>query len=132
MALLAPNASEQVWLENILNITAPQTLLLKLYTNDKTPAEADTEADYTVAVGFGYADVSLTPGNWVLTPGAPTLAAYPQVIFTFTGALGNVYGYYITQTTSGKIMWAERFPSAPHNVVNNGDQVKVTPKVTLE
>ena len=132
MALVTPNASEVDWLENRLNITAPQTALLKLYTNNKTPAETDTEADYTEAAGFGYAAVSLTPGNWVLTPGAPTLAAYPLVTFTFTGALGNVYGYYMVQTTSGKIMWAERFSDGPYNVVNNGDQIKVTPKVTLE
>ena len=95
MALLAPNAAEDVMLQNILNKTAPQTLLLKLYTNNYTPVETSTEANFTVATGFGYADVSLTPASWTITPGNPTSAAFPQQTFTFTGALGNVYGYYI-------------------------------------
>lgn len=126
MALLVPSAAEDVMFQNILNITAPQTLKLKLYTNNYTPVEGSTEANFTEAAGNGYADVSLTPGNWVITPGNPSSADYPQVTFTFTGNLGNVYGYYVVQTTSGKIMWAELFTDGPYNIVNNGDQIKIT------
>ena len=110
MALVTPNAAEDVMFQNILNKTAPQTLRLKLYTNNYTPVEASTEADFTEASGNGYADVSLTASSWTITPGAPTSAAFPQQTFTFTGNLGNVYGYYIVQTTSGKIMWAKNWP----------------------
>ncbi len=132
MALLVPSAAEEVMFKNILNITAPQTLKLKLYSNNYTPIEASVEGDFTEAAGFGYAEVSLTPGSWVVTPGNPTSAAFPQQTFTFTGALGNVYGYYIVQTTSGKIMWAEKFTDGPYNIVNNGDQIKITLSITLE
>lgn len=132
MALLVPNAAEDLVLQAIVNKTAAQTLVLKLYTNNVTPAEGDTEASYAEAGGSGYAAVTLTAASWTVTPGAPTAAEYPQVTFTFSGALGNVYGYFVVQTTSGKLMWAERFPGAPFNVQADGDQIKVTPRLTLE
>lgn len=132
MALLVPNGAEYDALRNFLNIAAPENLVLRLYTSNTTPAETDTAATYTEASGNGYASVSLTAGNWTVTEGAPTEAVYPEVTFTFTGALGNVYGYYITGATSGRIKWAERFTSAPFNIQNNGDQIKITPRITFD
>lgn len=132
MALLVPDQGEKIALEALLNKTAPQDLDLCLYTNNKTPAEADTEAGYTEAAGFGYALVQLLASNWTVTTGAPSSAAYPEQVFTFTGALGNVYGYFLKQRTSGKLVYAERFTNGPYNVQNNGDQVKVTPTITAD
>ena len=132
MAVVVPNAAEDVMLQNILNKTAPQNQTLKLYTNNVTPGEGDTESAYTEASGNGYAAKTLTGSSWSITPGAPSEASYAQQTWTFTGNLGNVYGYFVVQTTSGKIMWAERFSDGPYNVVNNGDTVSVTPKLTLE
>ena len=132
MALLAPNSSEDVMLQNILNKTAPQNVVLRLYTNNYTPVETSTEANFTEASGFGYASVTLPGASWTITPGNPTSASFAQQTFTFTGTLGNVYGYYMTQLTSGFIMWAERFTDGPYNIVNSGDQIKITPVITLE
>lgn len=132
MALVVPNQGEQIALEAFVGKTAGQNLVLRLYTNDVTPGETNTEATYTEASGNGYAAITLTAANWTVTPGAPTEAAYAEQTFTFTGALGDVYGYYFTQVTSGKLVWAERFTGAPFNIANNGDQIKITPKITLE
>lgn len=132
MALVVPSVSEERMLDTILNVVSPETLMLRLYTNNHTPAESSTTASFTEASGFGYAAVSLTPGSWVTTQGNPSTAAYPQVTFTFSGALGNVYGYYINQTTSTTLMWAELFTDGPYNIVNNGDQIKITLNLTLE
>jgi hypothetical protein len=132
MALVVPNAGEDVMLQNILNKTAPENQTLKLYTNNITPAETDTAGTYTEASGSGYAAKSLTGASWTVTPGAPTTAAAAQQTWTFTGALGNVYGYFVVQATSGIILWAERFTGAPFNVANNGDEIKVTPQFTGE
>jgi hypothetical protein len=52
--------------------------------------------------------------------------------FTFTGALGSIYGYFMTRATSGRIALAERFPSAPYAIVNNGDSIDLTPTITLD
>ena len=132
ITLLVPNASEAIILENFLNITAPEDLRLKLYSSDTTPSETDTELTYTETSGGGYADVALVAGSWVVTPGNPSNAAYPEVTFSFTGAAGNVYGYYGVQETSGALMWAERFTNAPLNIQNNGDEIRITLQITLE
>jgi hypothetical protein len=132
MSLLVPNQGESIALKALLNHTAPQNLVLRLYTNNKTPAETDTEADYTQASGSGYSAITLTGSSWTVTPGAPTSAAYAQQSFTFTGALGNVYGYYLTQASSGLLVYAERFASAPINIQNNGEKINITPTITCD
>src|SRR3972149_6191091 len=101
MTLVAVNQGEGIALKAILNHTAPQNLSLRLYKNDKTPVEADTEADYTQADYAGYAAVTLTGSSWTVTEGAPTIATFAQQSFTrsSTGAAQTVYGYYLTQVT---------------------------------
>ena len=131
MTLLVPNQGEAIALKALLNHTAPQNLDLRLYSSNTTPGDTDTEATYTEVSGFGYAAIQLTASGWVVTAGDPTSAAYPEQTFTFTGAAGNVYGYYITQRTSGYLVWAERFADGPYNVANNGDTAKITPVITL-
>lgn len=131
MTLLVPDVGESRMLQAIVNKTAPETLILHLYTSNTTPAEGDTTATYTEASGFGYASVTLTAASWTVTAGAPSHIDFAQQIFTFTGNLGNVYGYYINQTTSTILMWAERFTDGPYNIVNNGDQIKITPYIEL-
>jgi hypothetical protein len=133
MTLLVPNAAEDVMLQNILNKTAPQNQLLKLYKNNITPAETDTESTYTEADFTGYVAISLTGASWTITPGAPSNANAAEQIFTSTAVQSqNVFGYYVVQTTSGKILWAERFTTGPFLVQNIGDLVKVTPNFTGE
>ena len=127
MALLVPNQGEKIMLEAILNKVAPQDLDMKLYSNDKTPADGDTEADYTEVEGAGYAEKELVAANWNVVAGAPTEATYPEQTFTFTGAVGDVYGYYIVQRTSGKLVWAERFTTLFFGELA-GDILKVTAK----
>jgi len=130
--LVVPNAGEELALKNFLNHTAPQNQTLKLFTSNTTPAETDTAASFTEASGNGYSAIGLTGTSWTVTPGAPTSAAYAEQTFTFTGALGNVYGYFVVQASSGILMWAERFTGAPFNIANNGDQIKVTPTITAD
>jgi hypothetical protein len=132
MALVMPNQGEAIALEALVNKTAPETLELRLFTNNYTPINSTDETDVTEASGSGYSAKTLTGGSWTVTPGSPSSAAYAQQTFTFSGALGNVYGYYITQATSDKLVWAERFSNGPYNVQNVGDEIKVTPTITLQ
>lgn len=121
-------------LEALVNKTAPQTLVLKLFKSNTTPAEVHTEADYTEADFTGYASVALTGASWTASGSAPTQIAYAEQ--TFTSSAGsqnqNVYGYYVVQQTSGKLVWAERFSNGPYNIANSGDQIKVTPIFTQD
>jgi len=132
MSLLVPNHGEGDGLSYFVNKSAPENLVLRLFTNNITPAETDTAATYTEATGNGYSAITLTGANWTIVEGAPGTASYAEQTFTFTGALGNVYGYFLTRATSGRIALAERFTAAPFNITTNGDQIKITLQITLD
>ena len=128
MALVFPDVGENKALDHITNRVAPENWVLRLFTSNTTPAEGDTAVTYTEASGSGYASVTLTGASWGAASGGSI--SYAQQTFTFTGALGNVYGYYYTEVTSGVLIAAERFTDGPYNIANNGDQIKITPTVT--
>jgi hypothetical protein len=128
MALVFPDVGENIVLEALVNKTAPQNLVLRLYTSNTTPGESDTAGTYTEATGNGYSSITLTGASWGAASGGSI--AYAQQTFTFSGALGNVYGYYMTQASSGTLVYAERFTDGPYNIANNGDQIKITPTIT--
>ena len=135
MALLMPNDGECIALEALVNKTAPQDQKLLLYKSNTTPAETDTTATYTAADFTGYADISLSGASWgAASAGAPSSIAYAQQTFTSSAGSQNqpVYGYLVKQTTSGKLLWAERFTDGPYTIVNNGDAIKVTPTITAD
>lgn len=130
MSLLVPNLGEvnalQKWLD--------QNLTLKLYSNNKTPAEGDTAADYTEVSGAGYASKTLTFANWIIqTVTGTTSAQYnSNQDFNFTGvtsAPGTIYGYYIVDA-SNTLIFSERFPASvlPFSPVN-GSLVRIIPKI---
>lgn len=105
------------------------TLYLGLYTNTTEPAESANLAAITEPSGNGYARIALSRGaNWTISA---DLATYLEQTFTATGSWGNVYGYFIATSSdgSGKLLAVEQFSNGPYNVQNNGDSVKVTPKV---
>ena len=132
MTLVVPNVSEVIILEYILNKKVPVELDIKLYVNDIIPAETDTVSTYVEASGSGYTTKQLVSGSWSISPGNPSSSEHPQVTWVFTGALGNVYGYYIVRRSDGDLMWAERFTNGPYDVQISGDEVRVTPRLTLE
>lgn len=134
MSLVLLNQGESDWLSMAVNKAAPQNLLLRLYKSNTTPAETDTEASFTEADFTGYASATLTGANWSVTPGAPSEASFAQQVFTSSAdqTSQDVYGYYLTQLTSGRAQWAERFPSGPYPIANSGDNIGVTPKITLD
>ena len=135
MALVVPNASEVIMLNYILNIDAPENISIRLYANNVIPDENSTVASFTeVADGLGYTTggQSLTPGSWSVISGNPSQAEHTEVEWLFTGAAGNIYGYYVTRDTGGELLWAERFTNGPFNITTNGDEIKITPRLTLE
>jgi hypothetical protein len=134
VTLLVPNHGEGDMLKYLLNFSAAENVILRLYQSNTTPAETDTAATYTEATWTGYSAATLTGASWVVTEGAPSDGAYAQQTFTSTAGSQsqNNYGYFMTRASSGRIAWAERFSDGPYQVVNNGDQIKVTPKITLD
>jgi hypothetical protein len=134
MTLRIPNVGEGNMLEMIVNKTAPENLILKLFTSNTTPADTDTASTYTEASFTGYTAKTLTGASWTVTTGAPSEASFAQQSFTSSASqtAQTVYGYYVIQTTSTELMWSERFTDGPYTVTNNGDEIRVTPKLTLQ
>ena len=116
-----------------VNHTAGEALVLRLHQNNPTITAASVAGDFTEATFTGYAAVTLTGGSWVVSGTDPTTCNYPQVTFT-CGADSqdqDIYGYYITRTTSGRLYAAENFTGGAVNVDANGDLVKITPETGL-
>lgn len=133
MALVVSNVSEGLALEKIVNKSAGENLVLKLYQNNYTPVEGSTAVNFTEATFAGYAAITLVGANWTITTGDPTYASYAQQTFTrtSTGAVQNIYGYFLVGLGSGTLYWAELFTDGPYPVTNNTDAVKVTPYIEL-
>ena len=128
MTLVVPNVGETQALTKLLN----QALTLKLYSNNITPAEGDTNSTYTEVSGGGYANKALAFGTWTLTSGDPSFGLYPAQDFAFTGttgAPGTIYGYYVIDGSSN-LLWAERFPSSvlPFSPIS-GSLVRIVPRI---
>lgn len=136
MAIIVPNAAEQLALKNIINYSSPQDLKLKLYTNNYTPIATSTESDFTEASGGGYAAVTLTGTSWtVSTNGSGQAeATYAQQTFTFTGALSGsatIYGWFLVQSSSGLLIAAEKVTNS-FTPASNGDIFYITPRLQLQ
>jgi hypothetical protein len=133
MTLVLPDVGEGLMLKNFLNFTAPQDWSLRLYQNNITPAETDVASTYTVSSWTGYANVTLTGANWTVTTGAPSAGDYAQQSFTSSAnqTVQQTYGYYLVQTTSGLLGWAERFSDGPYPIANNGDIIRITPHIEV-
>lgn len=132
--LVVPNEGEVVAIKAMLGHTAAATpLTLRLFSNNHTPANSDTNASYTEVAGGGYAAFALAGASWVVTAGSPSSASYPVHSFTFTGtttAPGTVYGYYVTDNNN-KVILAQLLTSPPFTPTLNGDSVVVVPQITL-
>lgn len=132
MALVVPSPSEVYMLQYILNVANPQDLVIRLYSNNVIPDESSTLATFIEVAGGGYTSSNLAPGSWSIIAGNPSQAEHTEIVWVFTGAVGPVYGYYVTRSGTGELMWAERFTNGPFNINTNGDEIRITPRLTLE
>lgn len=132
MPLLIPSASENKLLEFLLGYSTPGDQTLKLYVNDVVPADADIAATYTEMSTHGYAAKALAKAAWVVAQnGGVGEGSQAAQTWTFTAAAAaTVYGYFVVDSTTGLLLWAERFTNAKV-IQNAGDQIIITPKFTL-
>lgn len=130
MALLFPNSGKNLVAEMIVNKTAAQNFVLKLFKSNTTPSNTDTAGTYTEADFTGYSAITLTGASW--SSNGSGVASYAQQTFTCSATSSNaIYGYFVVQTTSGVLVYAERDASAPFNIANNGDNIKIAPTFTV-
>jgi hypothetical protein len=129
MAINVPDVGENLILEMIVNKTAAQNFVLKLYQNNITPAESDTAATYTESTFTGYSAATLTGASWGSASGGSI--AYATQTFTCSGAGSeDCYGYFVVQASSGTLVYSERGSGVPFVITTIGDNVQVTPTIT--
>lgn len=129
---VVPSSSESIILEYVLNRRAPEELVMKLYTNDVFPNHTSTEKDFVEPTGGGYAPINLLSDSWTIIPGMSSRAEHLPVSWKFNGPAGRIYGYFVTGQESGHVMWAERFEKAPFHIKTSGDEIHITPRLSLK
>lgn len=134
MALKVPTVGENLMLGWAISSTSvPEDLTLHLYQNDYTPVDGSVDTDFSEANFTNYTSKSLTRSGWnavAQNSNAKAEIQYGTVQSWTCGATGNtIYGYYITGSTSGTLIWAERFGSA--QVLVENEDLDLTIKLTL-
>jgi hypothetical protein len=131
MSLFLPDGAEELWLQLVTHKTANADLVLHLYVNNHTPADADTAGSYTEMSTQGYASKTLTGASWTASAGNPSSIVYAEQVWTADGTGGstNVYGIYYTGPGSA-LLGVEVFPGGPFVVSVSGQQVGYTPTLT--
>lgn len=109
------------------------TLNVHLYQNAHVPSAADTVASYVEADFEGYAPQPATAWSAAATVAGITSAFADELTYTKgIGGVGNsVYGYYVTDSTDGVLLWAERDPRAPVSFSVDGDVYQFSPRLRL-
>lgn len=133
MTLLVPTLGENRLCENALGKNTPEDVILKLFVNNVTLADGDTPSTFTEMSTHGYAAKTLTRTSWTVAQSSGVgEGVYAEQVWTFSAAAPvTVYGYYVVGATSNILLWEEKFNTG-RLVQNSGDQIKITPKFTLE
>lgn len=131
MSLVIPDEGAPILLVNTLKGAGSPvpSWLLGLYQNAYTPDSATTFASFSESSFTGYARYGIDPSKW-LTPtiissrASSTYDAPGPVTWTNGGSSQNVYGYFVIDNSTGKILWAERFATA--RTMATGDELDLT------
>lgn len=141
MSLVVPNISDVLMLQYIVNMIAQDGAAapvggercLRLFSNNLTPGKSTVIGDITEADGLtGYTPITLVGSSWTTTSsGGVNTAVYSEQTFAFTTGV-TIYGYYVT-TIEGtpRLLWVERFSTAPYTLPAGGGEIAVSPRFTL-
>ena len=141
MALVVPNSANLIMLGLITNFetadgSVPSTdgdRKLKLFKNDIVPSkttlvenleEVNTEyfsSDYPILLPNADWEISTLDGICTAT--------YPSREFVLEQST-LVYGYFVT-TSDDRLLWAERFTTAPFSLPSSGGVITVTLNFTI-
>lgn len=134
MALLVCNGAEIVFLSRALAGGVANNYNLRLFSTGHVPAAGDTAATYVAieATFTGYVAKALAAASF----GAPSIvggvasSTYTSAqTWTNTGVAQTIYGYFITDATTGALMWSEQFGAS--RTLNTNDTLSITPVITL-
>jgi len=114
MAATVCNGGRNVVTQRLLGQSTAVSLTLKIFVSNTTPTVTDTPSTYTECSVTGYAAQALTASSWSgSTTGGVATYTYPAVTFTFSAnvAAQTAYGYYVVETNSNTVLFAQQFSS---------------------
>lgn len=140
ISLVVPNTADVLMLQYILNAIAQDgnaapaggERVLRLYTNNVSPAKTTEIEDLTEATQAGYTAITLTGTNWTFASSSEgsNSAVYSEQTFNFTTAV-TAYGYYVTTSeVTPQILFVERFTDGAYVLTSGGGQITVSPILT--
>lgn len=131
MALNVNSIGEQLMLKYMLNHTTATNAVLRLYTNNLTPSDADTLSSFSESTAAGYAAKTLTGSAFTIgTTSDTTTAVYSAQTFTYSTS-ETIYGYYLTNAAGTTAWLAERFTGAPFSIPSGGGSCSVQLNIEL-
>lgn len=136
MSLVVPNTADVLMLQYIVNMVgqdgnaAPSggNRLLRLFSNNLTPGKTTVLADVTEATApTGYVPITLTGTSWTTSSAnGINSVSYAEQAFTFTTGV-TIFGYYVTTNeVTPKLLWIERFSTAPYTLPSGGGEIAVS------
>jgi hypothetical protein len=133
MSLIVPDVGELYILAAWISGLTPANLKMYLYQNNMTPDQDTVLADFTEATFSGYASQTMSLGTPTeVSHKAKTVATSPQVFTHNGGGTSNtIYGYFVKDSVTGNLAWAERFGSS-QIMTNNGDSISVPGQLTCD
>jgi hypothetical protein len=131
MKMVIPNEGKLLWLywALVTNGGDLEDFVLKGYSNNYTPVDASTAANFTESLFTGYAAIDIdradmnNPGI-VANVAISTCSFVPQWTCT-GGAAENLYGWFLVGAVSGKVLAAQRFDNV--RVMASGATESINP-----
>jgi hypothetical protein len=131
MSLLVPAIGQDRLLLYMVNRLAPDDVKYHLYSNNHTPAAADSLSNYTELAGGGYSAQTATGSGWSTAPvGGIETATAPDLTFSLTSSF-TVYGYFVTDSGGTHLLWAELFTGGPITFASLGGTLTLTPTIGM-
>jgi len=132
--LVIPDAQCQAILTDLLTTTGPfNTIKVHLFQNNNTPTRQSVLSDFTEATFDGYTAIAPAGGVVAEDPVLGPFIQWPLAPFLSGGTIttpNTIYGYYVTDSGSATLYWAELFAS-PVNVATPLFPVPVLPTFGL-
>lgn len=110
-------------LPTILTAVVGANLKLHLFSNNVTPSDSTVLADLTESTFTGYAAVTLSSGSWTDSGVTAHQDTFTYLAVTFTNSSGSnatVYGFYITDSGSTKLVGVALFDGSPITITASG------------
>lgn len=127
VCLIVPEEGQKKLLDMLVGATGFTGVRLRLYKNNYTPVAGSVYSSFTEADFSGYAGVTPSFSAATIVNGKGNIQDSAARDFTHNGGgtANTVYGYYVVESGSTKILWAERFPS-PLLMSVGGDKITIT------